>query len=120
MQFTSLRNILISPLPRAYEVGQNGAPVPLEEEPRAIGLNVDIDKVTGSAQDMKRRLETEVIQPVQEWMVAYRTIQVRGRLGWSLRRSSRTEDNKRSGWGSCHCMLHRLFCYHRMANVSLL
>ena len=78
MQFTSLRNILISPLPRAYEVGQNGVPVPLEEEPRAIGLNVDIDKVTGSAQDMKRRLETEVIQPVQEWMVAYRTIQVSG------------------------------------------
>lgn len=84
LQFTGLRNILISPLPRAYEMGQNG-PVPLEEEPRPIGQNVHIDKIVGSAQDLKRRLETEVIQPIKEWMVAYRTIQDRMRQLESVR-----------------------------------
>lgn len=76
--FTNMRNILISPLPRAYEEGQNG-PAPIEEEPRPIGQNVHIDRITSSAGEMKRRLDNEVIQPVKEWMVAYRTISDRMR-----------------------------------------
>eukprot|EP00798_Chlamydomonas_sp_ICE-L_P009746 gene9746-7621_t len=75
-QFLSLKNILSSPLPRAYDVGADG-PVPLEAEVKPIGMHVNLDLITDSGQEMKRRLETEVIQPVKEWMVAYRTIQDR-------------------------------------------
>eukprot|EP00798_Chlamydomonas_sp_ICE-L_P030029 gene30029-17923_t len=75
-QFNSLKDILLSPLPRAWDMGANG-PVPLELQPQAIGQNVNIDKILQSADEMKKRLEAEVIQPVKEWMVAYRTIQDR-------------------------------------------
>ena len=68
-QFTNMRNILLSPLPRvyAYEVGPNGQEtggvVPTDEETRPIGQNVHIDRITAACQEMKRRLKTEVLAP---------------------------------------------------------
>ena len=87
-QFTNMRNILLSPLPRvyAYEVGPNGQEtggvVPTDEETRPIGQNVHIDRITAACQEMKRRLKTEVLAPIQEWIMAYRTISVRMALSW--------------------------------------
>lgn len=75
--FGNLRSIMLSPLPRVYEEGHNGVAVPCEPEPTMIGGNVQVERLTTAAQDLKKRLETEVIQPIKQWMVAYRTIQER-------------------------------------------
>ena len=72
--FTDFRAIMLSPLPRVYEEGHNGAAVPSEPEPTMIGGDVQVERLTSAAQEAKKRLEVEVLQPVKQWMVAYRTI----------------------------------------------
>mmetsp|Transcript_22125 Transcript_22125/g.48307 ORF Transcript_22125/g.48307 Transcript_22125/m.48307 type:complete len:388 (+) Transcript_22125:179-1342(+) len=73
-QFTNMRNILVSTLPRAYTEGVNG-PEPIEDAVRLIGQGMNADKIIAAAQELKTRLESEVLQPVKEWMAAYRRIQ---------------------------------------------
>ncbi|GBF94371.1 TBC1 domain family member 2A [Raphidocelis subcapitata] len=75
--FTNFRAIMLSPLPRVYEEGHNGAAVPSEPEPSMIGGDVQVERLTSAAQETKKRLEIEVLQPIKQWMVAYRTIQER-------------------------------------------
>ncbi len=76
--FNNIRNIMLSPLPRVYEEGHNGQAVPSEPEPCMVGGDVQVERLTSAAVDTKKRLEVEVIQPIKQWMVAYRTIAVRG------------------------------------------
>jgi hypothetical protein len=76
-----MRAIMLSPLPRVYEEGHNGQAVPSEPEPTMIGGDVQVERLTSAAQETKKRLDIEVLQPIKQWMVAYRTILVRGRGG---------------------------------------
>lgn len=68
---------MLSPLPRVYEEGHNGQAVPSEPEPSMIGGDVQVERLTSAAQETKKRLDIEVLQPIKQWMVAYRTIMVR-------------------------------------------
>jgi hypothetical protein len=68
---------MLSPLPRVYEEGHNGQAVPSEPEPSMIGGDVQVERLTSAAAESKKRLDIEVLQPIKQWMVAYRTIQVR-------------------------------------------
>ncbi|KIZ01499.1 hypothetical protein MNEG_6464 [Monoraphidium neglectum] len=72
--FTNFRTIMLSPLPRVYEEGHNGQAVPSEPEPSMIGGDVQVERLTSAAQETKKRLDIEVLQPIKQWMVAYRTI----------------------------------------------
>lgn len=72
--FTDFRSIMLSPLPRVYEEGHNGQAVPSEPEPSMIGGDVQVERLTSAAQETKKRLDIEVLQPIKQWMVAYRTI----------------------------------------------
>jgi len=67
---------MLSPLPRVYEEGHNGQAVPSEPEPTMVGGDVQVERLTTAAQETKKRLDVEVIQPIKQWMVAYRTIAV--------------------------------------------
>lgn len=77
---------MLSPLPRVYEEGHSGQAVPSEPEPSMIGGDVQVERLTSAAQETKKRLDIEVIQPIKQWMVAYRTIAVRVGSGGSARR----------------------------------
>jgi hypothetical protein len=83
--FTNLRAIMLSPLPRVYEEGHSGAAVPSEPEATLIGGDVQVERLTAAAQETKKRLEIEVLQPIKQWMVAYRTILVGGLGGGAAR-----------------------------------
>lgn len=71
--YKNLRIILLSPIPRIYDEGQNG-PQPLEEEARLLGANMDVEAIPKAAEEAKRRIATEVYEPLNEWMSAYRVI----------------------------------------------
>jgi hypothetical protein len=79
--YNNFRTIMLSPLPRVYEEGHSGQAVPSEPEPSMIGGDVQVERLTSAAQETKKRLDVEVIQPVKAWMVAYRTIAVRVQPG---------------------------------------
>ncbi|GLC52193.1 hypothetical protein PLESTB_000593500 [Pleodorina starrii] len=72
-KFLNLRHMLVSPLPRSFEEGRDGA-VPCTEEPKMIGHGVGVDILQQSAIDLKTRLEEEVIHPLRAWHEAYRKI----------------------------------------------
>lgn len=101
---TSLRNILVSPLPRVYEEGLQG-PVPSEDEPRMIGGNVQVERISGASQELKKRLEQEVIQPLKAWLDAYRTVEVRIKELEALRLEL---DSRRRTVGSLQGRLERV------------
>ncbi|KAI8465768.1 MAG: hypothetical protein J3K34DRAFT_77933 [Monoraphidium minutum] len=83
--FTDFRTIMLSPLPRVYEEGHNGQAVPSEPEPTMIGGDVQVERLTSASAETKKRLDIEVLQPIKQWMVAYRTILERMRRLESLR-----------------------------------
>lgn len=83
--FTNIRTIMLSPLPRVYEEGHNGQAVPSEPEPTMVGGDVQVDQLVTAAQETKKRLDVEVLQPIKQWMVAYRTIAERMRRLEGLR-----------------------------------
>ncbi|EFJ46717.1 hypothetical protein VOLCADRAFT_105381 [Volvox carteri f. nagariensis] len=72
-KFTNLRNILSSPLPRAFEEGRDGA-VPCTEEPKLIGQGVGVEILQQAANDLKARLDEDVIKPLRSWLIAYRAV----------------------------------------------
>lgn len=49
-----------------------------------VGGDVQVERLTSAAVDTKKRLEVEVIQPIKQWMVAYRTIAVRCRAAAAM------------------------------------
>jgi hypothetical protein len=75
-KFTNLRTILQSPLPRQYEEGANGA-APLAEEPKLVGQGVPVDELTRAANELRQRLDDEVLKPLRSWLEAYRSVAVR-------------------------------------------
>eukprot|EP00882_Tetradesmus_deserticola_P033821 GHRQ01038670.1.p1 GENE.GHRQ01038670.1~~GHRQ01038670.1.p1 ORF type:complete len:241 (+),score=72.66 GHRQ01038670.1:169-891(+) len=83
--FGNIRNIMLSPLPRVYEEGHNGQAVPSEPEPTMVGGDVQVERLTTASAETKKRLDVEVIQPIKQWMVAYRTIAERMRRLEALR-----------------------------------
>ncbi|KAF8068224.1 hypothetical protein HT031_001910 [Scenedesmus sp. PABB004] len=83
--FTNIRTIMLSPLPRVYEEGHNGAAVPSEPEPTMVGGDVAVEQLVSAAVETRKRLDVEVIQPIKQWMVAYRTIAERMRRLEALR-----------------------------------
>ncbi|KAF6254017.1 hypothetical protein COO60DRAFT_360665 [Scenedesmus sp. NREL 46B-D3] len=83
--FGNIRNIMLSPLPRVYEEGHNGQAVPSEAEPTMVGGDVQVERLTTASAETKKRLDVEVIQPIKQWMVAYRTIAERMRRLEALR-----------------------------------
>lgn len=70
-----MRDILNSPIPRVYEEGEHGA-VPADHERPIIGKDVQVELIITAGKDMKDHMEDQVINPMGQWMVAYRTIQV--------------------------------------------
>ena len=78
---------MLSALPRVYEEGHNATAVPSEAEPAMIGGDVQVERLTSAAAETKKRLDTEVITPIKQWMVAYRTIQERLKRLEALRRA---------------------------------
>lgn len=75
--FTNLRNILLSPLPRAYEEAQSGVAVACSEgDAKLIGQGIQADALLHVAQDLKNRLEEEVVKPLKHWYHAYKNIAV--------------------------------------------
>jgi hypothetical protein len=38
-----------------------------------VGGDVQVERLTTAAQETRKRLDVEVIQPIKQWMVAYRT-----------------------------------------------
>lgn len=83
--FGNIRNIMLSPLPRVYEEGHNSQAVPSEPEPTMVGGDVQVERLTTASAETKKRLDVEVIQPIKQWMVAYRTIAERMRRLEALR-----------------------------------
>jgi hypothetical protein len=67
---------MLSPLPRVYEEGHTGEATSTEEA-TLIGPDVQVERLTAAAKDLKTRLDQEVIQPIKQWTSAYRIIQVR-------------------------------------------
>jgi hypothetical protein len=41
-----------------------------------VGGDVQVERLTTASAETKKRLDVEVIQPIKQWMVAYRTIAV--------------------------------------------
>ncbi len=76
---------MLSPLPRVYEEGHAGAAVPSDPEATPIGGDVQVERLTSAAAEARKRLDVEVLQPVKQWMVAYRTIAERMRRLEALR-----------------------------------
>jgi hypothetical protein len=76
---------MLSALPRVYEESATGAAVPSEPEPTLIGGDVQVERLTASAQEAKKRLDVEVAQPIRRWMAAYRTVSERLKRLESLR-----------------------------------
>ncbi len=79
VHFKNLRGILVSPLPRIYDEGPNGVQ-PLDGEARLLGANMDFELIPKAAEEARRRIQVEVLDPLHEWMGIYRQIMVRG---WS-------------------------------------
>lgn len=73
--FRNLRGILISPVPRIYDT-QNDVTAPLEDEVRMLGANMDVEAIPKAADDAKKRVHQEVMEPLLEWLSAYRVISV--------------------------------------------
>jgi len=82
--FKNLSAVMVSALPRVFEEN-DGVAVPAEATTMAIGADVQVDRLTSAAAELKGRLEAEVLQPIRQWMVAYRTIQERMERLESLR-----------------------------------
>ncbi|MEW5306765.1 MAG: hypothetical protein WDW36_009206 [Sanguina aurantia] len=83
--FRNMRDILNSPIPRVYEEGENGVAVPADSERPTIGQDVQVELIVNAGRDMKEHMEEQVINPMEQWMVAYRTIQIRMRELEALR-----------------------------------
>lgn len=74
-QYKNLRGILLSPVPRIYDEGEHG-PVATEDEPRILGADMDVEAIPRAAEEARRRITQEVMDPLNEWMGAYKVIAV--------------------------------------------
>ncbi|KAF5829002.1 hypothetical protein DUNSADRAFT_16706 [Dunaliella salina] len=71
--FVNLRGILSSPTPRIYDEGPNG-PEPLDAECLLLGQGMDVDAIPKAIEEAQRRVQVEVMDPLMEWMEAYKIL----------------------------------------------
>lgn len=60
-------------MPRAFEEGRDGA-VPCTEEPKLIGQGVGLEVLQHAVNELKIRLDEDVIKPLRSWLIAYRSV----------------------------------------------
>ncbi|KAL6748819.1 hypothetical protein V8C86DRAFT_2868504 [Haematococcus lacustris] len=80
----TVRGVLCTPLPRAYDEGPLGVS-PVDKEERVVGMAVNIEAVTAAGAEMRGRLQNEVLHPLEQWLAAYRSIKERNRKCEELR-----------------------------------
>ena len=47
---------------------------PVDREERVVGVNVNIEGIQTAHQEMRSRLQNEVLTPLEQWLAAYRCI----------------------------------------------
>ena len=72
----NLRGILLAPVPRIYDESPDGA-VTLEGQARPVGMGMDVEAIPRAAEEARIRIHTEVLDPLTEWMEAYKVLTVR-------------------------------------------
>jgi hypothetical protein len=72
---TTMTKVLEEPLPKAYADSALGV-APVDPTDRPVGQNVRGDVLTMQAESIKTKLEEEVLQPLEQWLNAYKTIKV--------------------------------------------
>uniref|UniRef100_A0A6T8PT08 BAR domain-containing protein n=1 Tax=Chlamydomonas leiostraca TaxID=1034604 RepID=A0A6T8PT08_9CHLO len=80
----TMRTVLTSPLPRAYDETPIGV-VPADKEERMVGVNVNVEGITAASSELKQRLQHEVLHPLEQWLSAYRSIKERNKRVEQLR-----------------------------------
>ena len=73
----TLKTVLTSPLPRAHDETEQGVS-PADKDDFIVGMHVNIDSISAANTEMTQRLQSEVLQPLEQWLSAYRTIKVCG------------------------------------------
>lgn len=69
---------LCSQLPQGYAAAHSCLlPLVPEQEDRMVGAHVNVENISAAQQDLKQRLQQEVLHPLDQWLAAYRTIKVR-------------------------------------------
>eukprot|EP00201_Polytomella_parva_P017152 CAMPEP_0175058940 /NCGR_PEP_ID=MMETSP0052_2-20121109/12137_1 /TAXON_ID=51329 ORGANISM="Polytomella parva, Strain SAG 63-3" /NCGR_SAMPLE_ID=MMETSP0052_2 /ASSEMBLY_ACC=CAM_ASM_000194 /LENGTH=326 /DNA_ID=CAMNT_0016324397 /DNA_START=44 /DNA_END=1020 /DNA_ORIENTATION=- len=76
MNFSNLKLVLSSPLPRVFDDTGNGL-VAIEDDAKLIGHGVNIEGLSNASEDLKKRLEEEVLLPLRQWVAAYQAIKER-------------------------------------------
>lgn len=83
-QFSNLRDIMITPLPKIYDWGQTTDEPAIAREDlsvarhlQTIGKVIDYDRLAASVQGMSDQLNEQVYSPLNEWLKVFRKIQVR-------------------------------------------
>lgn len=88
----SAKSVLSAPLPRVYEETAGGKVVPLnasQGQGQVVlpigGTDFNAEELAKISKETSKKLESEVLAPMERWMNAYNLVQVRGRGGWMLR-----------------------------------
>lgn len=83
----STKAVLSAPLPRVYEETQGGKVVPLNASSAGQGAVVlpiggtdfNAEELAKISKETSKKLESEVLAPMERWMNAYALVQVRPR-----------------------------------------
>lgn len=71
--FKNLKVMMLSPLPRVYDVDPEGRARAVGDE-YLIGGNIDPNSISAAAVEVKQRLDLEVLKPIKDWTLAYNII----------------------------------------------
>jgi hypothetical protein len=66
---------LVSPLPRIFDEDNTGLH-PLDEEPRLLGADMEVEAIPRAAEICRKRINDEVLDPLHDWLNIYTQIQV--------------------------------------------
>lgn len=84
----STKAVLSAPLPRVYEETSGGKVVPLNASQGAGqvvlpigGTDFNAEELAKISKETSKKLESEVLAPMERWMNAYNLVQVRGWCG---------------------------------------
>lgn len=81
---SAMKSVLSSPLPRIFEVSDKGA-VPVEREAVIVGVGVNFDAMTGASSELRSKLQSEVLRPLEQWLGAYREIKKKNKQCETIR-----------------------------------
>jgi hypothetical protein len=48
----------------------------VDKEERIVGINVNLEGIAAAQAELKARLQSEVLHPLEQWLAAYRSIKV--------------------------------------------